>query len=477
MLSALRYRPLSALSYAYPVILVLTAALARAALHKWIDVNVFTFGFFYLAVAASTWFWTFRHGLVALVTAALISAFQLEPSGSFSITPGADQVRWAGFLAVSLAICLMIDSRNRQKEKAINAEATLGGLIKAAPVGIALFDADLRYVLINERLAAINGIPAKDHIGKTVAEVLPNFEPLVRKHFEDCLRSAKSNVQFEITGETPAAPGVQRTWMESWFPVLDEDGRAVGVGAIVEEVTQAREQERAMQELSARKSEFLAVLGHEVRSPLGALSNALEVIAAVDKKDAAESIGLARRQISRIKRMADDLFDASRLQAGKLSLDKRTVDLSQLISDSVQTVRPHIQAKNQLLKLKIPSNVHLTGDFDRLCQAFTNILGNASKFTPEGGNIQLTGRLVDQSIEVAIRDDGVGIPPEALSKIFDMWAQAIEGGRHSGLGIGLALSKQIVELHGGEITATSEGENRGSTFTVKLPAEATSGKQ
>ena len=127
--------------------------------------------------------------------------------------------------------------------------------------------------------------------------------------------------------------------------------------------------------------------------------------------------------------------------------------------------------------LEIPSNVHLTGDFDRLCQVFTNLLGNASKFTPEGGNIQLIGRRADQSIEVAISDDGAGIPSGALKKIFDMWAQAIEGGRHSGLGIGLALSKQIVELHGGEITATSEGENRGSTFTVRLPAEATSRKQ
>lgn len=422
MLTALRFRQISAITYAYPVILVAIAALARISLAKWLDLNMFTFGFFYLAVAGSTWFWTFRHGLVALITAALISAFQLEPFGSFSIVSGADQTRWAAFLAISLALSLMIDSRNKEKQKAINAESTLRGLIQVAPVGIALFDSDLRFVLVNEKLAAINGLPVKEHIGKTVGEVLPKFEPLVRKHFEDCLRFRKPSGQFEVTSETPAAPGVQRTWMESWFPVLDEDGRAVGVGAIVEEVTEARKQERILQELSARKSEFLAVLGHEVRTPLSALSNALEVIAAVDKKDAAEHIGLARRQIGRIKRMADDLFDASRLQAGKISIVRNDVDLSQLISDSVQTVRPHIEAKKQHLKIEMPSDVRLSGDFDRLCQVLTNLLGNASKFTPEGGDIELIGRLGDQFFEVTISDDGIGVRPEALQKIFDMWS-------------------------------------------------------
>ena len=472
MLTALRLAQPPVYSYLYPVIIVLIAALARINLDQWVGSSGFTFAFYYFAVATSTWFWGYRHGLVAIAAAALLSTFQLQPIGALSIGNAADAIKWASFLAISLAICFMIDSRNIQKQKAIHAESTLRALIKEAPVGMALFDPQMRYVLVNEKLATINGIAVKDHIGKTVAQLLPQIEPLVRKHFEECLRSAKSTGRFEFSAETPAAPGKQRTWAESWFPVLDEDGHAVGVGAIVEEVTEAREHERLMQELSSRKSEFLAVLGHEVRSPLSALSNALEVIAAVDKKDAFEHIGLARRQINRIRRMADDLFDASRLQAGKLSVLSQPLDLSQVISDAVQTVRPAIEARKQILKLDVPTNVQLHGDFDRLCQVFSNLLGNASKFTPENGEIRLAATANDQNCVITITDSGIGITPDARSNIFDMWSQAHAGERHAGLGIGLALAKQIVELHGGTITATSEGRDRGSSFTVKLPMEA-----
>ena len=236
-------------------------------------------------------------------------------------------------------------------------------------------------------------------------------------------------------------------------------------------------QARHLEAADRRKNEFLAMLGHELRNPLAALGSALAVLGLNDPDP--ETVRWARdlmaRQVRQMVRLVDDLFDLSRIMQGKLELCKERVELAAVIADAVETARPVIDAKGHELTLSLPSvPVVLDGDPMRLSQVLVNLLNNAAKYSEPGAHIVLSAREEGIEVVIGVRDDGVGIAPEMLPRIFDLFMQDNLSADLSqgGLGVGLALVKSLVEIHGGVVEARSEGPGRGSEFLVRLPAPA-----
>jgi signal transduction histidine kinase/ActR/RegA family two-component response regulator len=224
-----------------------------------------------------------------------------------------------------------------------------------------------------------------------------------------------------------------------------------------------------------RKDEFIAMLAHELRNPLAPIRNGLQVMrfGANDPNAIREASMMMERQLTHMVRLIDDLLDVSRISRNKMELRKTKVSLADVLSSAIETARPLIDAGGHALSVSIPAEpIIVDADLTRLAQVFGNLLCNSAKYTPPGGRIWLEAELQDMEAVVSVRDDGIGIPAESLDVVFDMFTQVDRSVERStgGLGIGLALVKGLVEMHGGNVTAESPGENCGSTFVVRIPA-------
>ena len=233
-----------------------------------------------------------------------------------------------------------------------------------------------------------------------------------------------------------------------------------------------RRVEAALREHNRHQEDFLAVLGHELRTPLSTCVHALGTLRlrASDSATVEWSRQIIERQVQTMDRLISDLLDASRLRLGKLQLCKQCVDLGSLVAQAVEMTQPLIHAHSHILEIsESVGPVWVEVDPTRLQQVLVNLLSNAAKYTPQGGRIGLIVEQAGNQVTLRVRDNGIGITPEVLPHIFDRFAQA-EHGSQGGLGIGLSLVHDLVELHDGIVTASSEGSGCGSEFTVTLPA-------
>jgi signal transduction histidine kinase len=241
------------------------------------------------------------------------------------------------------------------------------------------------------------------------------------------------------------------------------------------EVAERTRVEQALKAADRHKDEFLAMLAHELRNPLAPILNAVQLMR---KKALADpqllwSREVIERQLAHLTRLVDDLLDVSRITRGKINLSRETVELADLVARAVETVQPLIAERGHQLTLDVAEpSIRVFGDPLRLTQALGNVLSNAAKYTENGGRIGLVARQVDGVVEIRVRDTGIGIPSELQPRIFDMFTQLNHrtGRPQSGLGIGLALVRRLLEMHGGTVTAFSEGNGLGSEFLITLPA-------
>jgi PAS domain S-box-containing protein len=241
------------------------------------------------------------------------------------------------------------------------------------------------------------------------------------------------------------------------------------------DITERKRAEDALREAARRKDEFLAMLSHELRNPLAPIRNAGHILRlAGDQNPAVGQAGeMVERQVQHMTRLVDDLLDVSRVSRGKIQLREEKVDLATVIARAIESVQPLIDARGHELILTLPTRpVRLGGDVTRLVQIVANLLNNAAKYTDPGGRIWLTAGRDGGAVEVRVKDTGIGIAPEALPHVFDLFTQADRALDRSqgGLGIGLTLVKSLVDMHGGSVRAHSEGPGRGSEFVVRLPA-------
>ena len=236
--------------------------------------------------------------------------------------------------------------------------------------------------------------------------------------------------------------------------------------------------ERELRDMDRRKDEFLAILAHELRNPLGPIRNAVELLRKLDPSPSPTQENARQmilRQTDHMVRLVDDLLDVSRISQGKITLRRAPVELSAVLRTAVETSQPNISNRHHHLEVELPeSEAWLDGDNVRLAQVVGNLLNNAAKFTPPGGRIKLSASCRDGEALIRVQDNGIGIAPEHVSSIFDLFSQAGHAPDRvqDGLGIGLSLVRTLVQLHGGSVTAHSGGTGMGSTFEVRLPATA-----
>ncbi len=250
--------------------------------------------------------------------------------------------------------------------------------------------------------------------------------------------------------------------------------------ALAAEVAERRRAEHKLREGDRQKNEFLATLAHELRNPLAPLSHATQILARLedgekDRVRATEARKVIERQVTHLVRLIDDLIDISRISHGKVGLRAELVTVSSVVEGAVEAVQPLLVSRRHTLEVRLPeAPVVLRGDPIRLTQVLTNLLSNAARYTEHGGRILVEAIREGDTAVLRVVDSGIGIPADALEHIFTMFGQATEALAldQGGLGIGLALAKQLAELHGGSLTASSEGLGKGSTFTLRLPVEA-----
>ena len=389
-----------------------------------------------------------------------------------------------GALASFVAIARDVTERKLSQEalrasrgEALRQRDELAQIYEYAPVGLCFFDRQMRYRRINRWLAGINGLPAEAHIGRRVADILPSLAPAATAVIARVIETGQAAHDLEIVGETPAQPGVARYFTLSSFPAFGEDGAVSGVGCVVEEITQSKRIE-AFKEANRRKDEFLATLAHELRNPLTPVKATLQMLQLPGADDPAARAGnlkalqKAERQVDHLLRLVEDLLEVARITLGKIELRKERTDLLDLLPQALDMVAPLMESKGHRLVQDLQATaLPVFGDRVRLVQILANLLDNAVKYTPEGGCISLVAKAENGEALLSIRDNGVGIPPEKLEYIFDLFAQVDYCGLRArgGIGIGLALTRHLVQLHGGTVQAISSGLGKGSEFIVRLP--------
>jgi signal transduction histidine kinase/ActR/RegA family two-component response regulator len=223
-----------------------------------------------------------------------------------------------------------------------------------------------------------------------------------------------------------------------------------------------------------RKDEFLAMLAHELRNPLAPIATAAEILkmGRLDDKRVRETSAIIARQVDHMTSLVNDLLDVSRVTRGLVTLEQRPVDLKVVVDDAVEQVRPMLEARRHRLTVQLAAEpAYVQGDKVRLVQIIANLLNNAAKYTPQQGIIQMAIEVAQNQVELGVSDNGIGIAPELLPDVFGLFAQGERSADRSqgGLGLGLALVKSIVELHGGTVAAKSAGVGKGSQFTIRLP--------
>ena len=288
------------------------------------------------------------------------------------------------------------------------------------------------------------------------------------------LESEREYSGCEITIERH--DGTRRSALAHANPLHDVHGRLVGAVNVLVDVTDRRLAEQALREANSKKDDFLAILAHELRNPLAPLRNALHLLSLDNGSTAtrAQAHTMMERQLGQMVLLVDCLMDAARIARGNLTIQKERIDIITVIHSAVEDTRPLIEESGHELTVTLPEGpIYVDGDPIRLAQVFSNLLRNAAKYTPKGGDIWVAGRQRDEEIIVEVHDNGVGIPAGMLDRIFDPFTQIDHpGGRVSqgGLGIGLSLVKGMLEMHDGGVDVHSDGPGRGSMFVAVLPA-------
>jgi signal transduction histidine kinase/CheY-like chemotaxis protein len=262
---------------------------------------------------------------------------------------------------------------------------------------------------------------------------------------------------------------------EKAYLEFDRDGLLLGGFGIAQDITDLKKAELALRESDRHKDAFLATLAHELRNPLAPIRNALLIFrrsGEVDRAKIQQVLPMMERQVDHLVRLVDDLLEVSRITTGKFELKLERCELMSLLREAIQASQPHIEARAHRLTVKLPSSsVFFECDPTRLVQVVVNLLNNAARYTPSEGNILLHAEIVGDEAIIRVPDDGIGIAKEAMAGMFELFTQAtnIAGHARRGLGVGLFLSRTLVNLHGGSIEGHSEGANMGSEFVVRLP--------
>jgi PAS domain S-box-containing protein len=362
-----------------------------------------------------------------------------------------------------------------ERQNAEQARALLAAIIETSDDAIISKALDGTITSWNASAERMYGYVAAEVIGRSIDVIVP---PDRRDEDREILRRLRAGERIEhLETVRRAKDGRLLDVSLTISPVKDESGRIVGASKVARDITDRKRAEAERQESNRRKDEFIAILAHELRNPLAPVRNAVRYLRLRGPTDAElrRPIDMIERQVAQMARLIDDLLDVSRISRGTLELRRERVTPAEVVEAALDACRDDIDAKAQVLRVELPAEpIELDADRERLVQILSNLLSNATRYTPAGGHIDVHVATLDaRTVEILVRDDGLGIPPGKLTEIFDLFArvdQSLE--RQGGLGIGLTLVRQLVELHGGTIEARSQGIGHGSEFVVRLPVVA-----
>ncbi len=361
----------------------------------------------------------------------------------------------------------------RAAERALKeSEARFRVIANAMPQAVWSTRPDGFHDYYNDQWYSFTGMPYGSTDGDGWNDLFhPDDQPNAWDKWRHSLRTGEP---YEIEYRLRHHSGHYRWVLGRALPVRAEDGSIVRWMGTCTDIHEQKLTQQALQENDRRKDEFLAMLAHELRNPLAPIATAASLLAmaAQDPARVRQVGAVISRQTAHMTGLIDDLMDVSRVTRGLVTLQQEDLQLAQVIDDAVEQVRPLVEARAHRLELRsAAAGVSVRGDRKRLVQVLANILGNAARYTPAGGHIVLSAGIEDGRALLAVRDNGIGMAPELVASAFELFHQGKRSSDRSqgGLGIGLALVRSLVELHGGKVHAASQGEGRGSTFTVSLP--------
>jgi signal transduction histidine kinase len=471
--------------YAVAILAAAVGILLRWAGDQWWSGRV-PFLTFFPAIATSAWYGGLLPGLLTTGLCAFAALWRfLSPGGPLSVSDPGDVVALGVFVGVGVVISALADEtwraragERRRAEEARRSEERLRAAQASAGAGVWDWSAHTGELFWSEAYYGLCGLPRdttpsyRAWLASILAEDRGRCDDYHRALVADPARTVV-DLQYRI--DNPER-GVR--WLRAVGRVeRGPDGRATRVLGISLDVTsevQAREAEqraRAEAEAASRaKDEFLAMLGHELRNPVGAIRSAVAILDEIGKHDTTSlrARQVIARQATHLGRLMDDLLDVGRVMAGKILLDREPLDLGEATQRAFATLAGRAERHHVALACE---SVWVDADGARIEQIVTNLIVNALKYTPAGGTVEISVRPEADTAVLTVRDTGVGIAPGLLPSVFDLFVQGERplDRAEGGLGIGLTLVRQLVQLHGGTVAAESAGRGQGSTFTVRLP--------
>jgi PAS domain S-box-containing protein len=352
-------------------------------------------------------------------------------------------------------------------------ESRLAAIVASSDDAIVSKDLDGTILTWNRGAERMFGYPAAEAIGQSIRIIIPQDRQGEEDEVLARIRQGLSVDHFETVRQRKDGSLVDISVTIS--PVRNSAGTIVGASKIARDITEQRRLRSVVEEASRLKDEFLAVLSHELRTPLNTVLGYARMLRREDRRMSADlrerALDALERNADTLTRMVNDVLDTSRIVTGKLRLSLDACPVDVVIADGVRTIEPAAEAKQISLTASVEPGLTVLCDRDRMQQVIWNVLSNAIKFTPSGGAVSVRAMRQGSEIAISISDTGIGISPEHLPFVFHRFWQAHTGASREfgGLGLGLALARHIVELHGGSISAESSGAGEGTVFTIALP--------
>lgn len=486
--------PLTLFALAGDIIVAVTtsgaAVLTRWLLDPWVG-DQFVFATLFCANAIAAWYGGYRSGLLAAALGYLTAHYLFIARGDIRLDAPTEYIGLAVYAASTLIIVWFagsvrparrrIETTNRKLRERVEELETLLDLL---PVGVWIGNARCDWMTGNRTAYEILGLPFGINASMTSPQA--KRPPLVHLRFLiegkeippaelPMHRVAQTSAAcYGIQYDVIRADGKMRSIYGSAAPLFDERGNLRAVIGAHTDITERKQIENALRQADRRKDEFLAILAHELRNPLSPIRTALAILRrqARPESELLRITAVIDRQVQQMARLLDDLLDVSRITLNRLELRKDRAALSGILESAIETSRPLIDEGGHELEVSLPTQAaYLDADGARLAQVFSNLLNNAAKYTDRGGRIRVLCERKESDVLVHVEDSGIGIAPERLARVFEMFSQEYPAlhRSHSGLGIGLSLSRALVHMHGGSIEAYSAGLGLGSRFTVRLP--------